>query len=192
MARIYLSYAPLLGEESTRRLIRASHETQISTGVVRMEGDRKCKIGERSIQTPDAMLDFGEDLVLIEIFAGRISAEARSSLDKGRLREALDRATTCKLIEFADRTRDLLNGAPMYPDLELTSIRRIWPVLTIAGDPILQTPALWHYLAASAPRAFVHDAKVKRPTIMTWTIWSRCSQSCKRKEHYCPTYSRTS
>lgn len=54
----------------------------------------------------------------------------------------------------------------MYPHLDLRRVRRIWPVIVLAGDPILQTPALWAYLRRRAPEAFLQDARVKRPIIL--------------------------
>jgi hypothetical protein len=165
MARIYLGYAPLLGEESVRRLIRRSLETQVRSGIVRVHGEHDYKIGKEPRRSPDAMLDYGADIVAVEIFSGRISREARSTLDETLLRQALDRATTDKLNELADRLRELLAGELIYPDHDLAATRRIWPVLVLAGDPILQTPALWHYLRHTAPEAFIDDPRVRRPTI---------------------------
>lgn len=166
MTRIYLGYAPLLGEESVRRLVARSHTTQLTTGIVRIHSEIPYKVDGHSKLSPDLMLDYGDDMVLVEVFSGRISREARTTLDQQQLGEALDRATTHKLTQLADRLRELLAGDLAYPDHDLAAMRRVWPVLVLAGDPILQTPALWHYLRNTAPDAFIDDPRVRRPTIL--------------------------
>jgi hypothetical protein len=156
----------MLGEESVRRLDTRSHETQIRTGVLRIHGERTYNVGKDRKLSPDVMLDYGENMVLMEIYSGRISREARTTLNMKLLHEALDRATTDKLKELAARLRELLAGQLTYPDHDLGGTRRVWPVLVLAGDPILQTPALWHYLREAAPDAFIDDWRVRRPTIL--------------------------
>jgi hypothetical protein len=165
MSDLYLTYAGALGEESVRRLISASHALPERAGAVRIHGEHSYKIGKRRHDSPDAALDVGTDLVLVEVYSGRIPLAARASDDPERLRQSIDKATTAKLVELAARTRDLLNGHLTYPDIELSQVRRVWPLLVLAGDPIMQTPMLWGYLRNAAPGAFVRDARVKRPVI---------------------------
>jgi hypothetical protein len=166
MSRIYLGYAPLLGEESVRRLVAGSHETQLRAGVVCIHGEHKYNVGKDEKCSPDLMLDFGEDMLLVEVFSGRISRAARTTLNEALLHEALDRATTDKLSELADRLRELLGGDFAYPEHDLAATKRVWPVLVLAGDPVVQTPALWRYLHQAAPDAFVDYWRVQRPTIL--------------------------
>jgi hypothetical protein len=39
-------------------------------------------------------------------------------------------------------------------------------VIVLAGDPILQTQALWAHLRQRAPHAFLKDARVERPIVL--------------------------
>jgi len=112
------------------------------------------------------MLDYGEDLVAIEVFTGRISRMARTSLDPDEMDKALEKATTTKLLELAARIGELLRGELTYPDLQLDRVKRVWPVLVQAGDAMFQSPALWEHLRAEAPGAFLPDARVHRPTLL--------------------------
>jgi hypothetical protein len=166
MVPILLGYAGALGEEAVRRLVLGSHDTQLRAGLARAYGEHPYKIAKKTYRSPDIALDYGLDLVVIEVFSGRISRDARTTLDPTLLSKALDNATTRKLVELAARLGDLLNGAPVYPELDLGSVRRIWPALVLAADPILQTPALWTYLRDTAPEAFVADPRVKDPQIL--------------------------
>jgi hypothetical protein len=166
MSDIYLTYMGALGEESVRRLISGSHEVALRAGTVRIHGEHRYRVGKRGHDSPDAALDFGMDLVLVEVFSGRIPLAARASKDTDRLRAAIDKATTKKLCELGARTTELLGGHLTYPDFDLKRIRRIWPLLVLAGDPLMQTPLLWGYLREAAPRAFLPDARVRRPTIV--------------------------
>jgi hypothetical protein len=166
MSSIYLSYAGDLGEEAVRRLIGASLKRQIGLGIVRPHGEHAYWVGKRRLDSPDLVLDYGEDLIVIEVYSGRISREARSRLDAELLRKAIDKATTAKLREVAARIRDLFRGDLTYADLDVAAVRRVWPVVVLAGDPVLQTPALWQYLRDAAPEAFIDDARVRQPLIL--------------------------
>jgi len=165
-ALVLLGYEGTLGEEAVRRLMRTSHNNQLSLGTVTFHGEHSYKIGKQRHDSPDLLLDYGSDLVLVEIFSGRIPREARTSLDEILLLKAMNKATTDKLLELAARLRELLDGALIYDGVEINRVRRIWPVLVQAGDPIFQNPALWQYLHDVAPEAFLSDARVRRPTIL--------------------------
>jgi hypothetical protein len=69
-------------------------------------------------------------------------------------------------VELAGRTRDLLAGHLRYDDEGgLNVVRRVWPVLVLAGDAIAATPLLWGHLRATREVAFVDAARVQRPVI---------------------------
>ena len=165
MSLIYLGYAGALGEEAVRRLLRASHEVAERAGAVRLHGEHSYKIGKKRLDSPDAALDYGTDLVLVEVYSGRIALAARASADGALMLDAINKATSAKLIEMAARTGELLDEKLTYDGLQLGAVRRIWPLLVLAGDPIMQTPALWAYLRQTAPEAFSADARVQRTVI---------------------------
>lgn len=166
MSMVYLGYTGALGEEAVRRLLATSHRVTEQAGAVRLHGEHSYKIGKKKHLSPDAALDFGTDLVLIEVYAGRVALAARAGADSELMLNAMDKATSGKLKELADRTRELLSGDLTYSGFDLGRAQRIWPVLVLAGDPILQTPALWAYLRQRAPNAFLQDSRVRRPIIL--------------------------
>jgi hypothetical protein len=116
--------------------------------------------------SPDLVLDYGEELIVFEIFSGRISREARTSLDADEMDKALTKATTSKLVELSARIGELLCGELTYEGFQLDNVRKVWPVLVQAGDPIFQSPALWQYLRGAAGAAFLTDARVQKPTLL--------------------------
>lgn len=165
MSSIFLTYAGALGEESVRQLTSRAMRTATRAGVVHAHGEHSYRIGKRRIDSPDLALDFGPDLVLIEVYSGRIALRARAGQGPELLRRAIDKATTDKLGELAARIHELLEGQLTYAEVELTAVRCIWPVLVLAGDPVFQTPMLWNYLRKSTPESFLEDPRVRRPVI---------------------------
>jgi hypothetical protein len=165
MTDLYLTYAGALGEGCVRRLLRASHRVSEQAGLVRLHGEHAYRVGKGKHQSPDAALDYGTDLILVEVYSGRISLRARAEADPELMLTAINQATTTKLTELAARTQELLDGYLTYSDLQLGFVRRIWPLLVLPGDPVMQTPALWAYIRQAAPEAFSEDARVQRPTI---------------------------
>jgi hypothetical protein len=165
-ALIYLTYAGRLGEYAVGRLMAMSHEVQSRAAVVRLHQEHSYMVGKQRKDSPDLVLDYGEELIVLEVFSGRISREARTSLDPEEMDKALEKATTSKLLELSARMRELLAGELTYDGLELGRIKRVWPVLLQAGDPIFQSPALWQYLRGTADGAFLADARVQKPTLL--------------------------
>lgn len=159
-----LTYSGALGEESVRRLVAGTYAPFEQAGGVRVLDERTYRVGKKRHRTPDIALDFGEDLVLIEVYSGRISLEARAGGEGELLRKAIDQATTAKLTELANRTSELLAGHELYPDLDLSKVRKIWPILVLAGDSIMQTEVLWGHLRTAAG-AILQDDRVQRPVI---------------------------
>lgn len=162
-----LSYLGTVAETGARRLIAGSLREQAQAEIVRLHGEQRYRVRKGHCPlSPDVALSYAKDLVLIEVFSGRISRDTRSLLEPKLMRSWLDRATTTKLIELAERTRDLLTGHLTYDQVDAATVR-IWPVLLLVGDPVMQTPALWRYLRDQAPDAFVEHERVEPATIAT-------------------------
>jgi hypothetical protein len=166
MSLIYLGYSGALGEVAVRCLVGASHRAAEAAGAVVLHGEHAYKVGKKKHLTPDLALVFDNDIVLFEIYSGRMSLAARAGADRDLMLRAVDKATSVKLVELADRTSELLAGAFGYRGLDLDRIRRVWPVVVLAGDPILQTQALWAHFRSNAPSAFLDDTRVQRPILM--------------------------
>jgi hypothetical protein len=161
----FLTFAGALGEGYVRRLTSASLRHATTSGAVRVHGEVEFHIGKNRHDSPDVAVDAGPDVVLIEVYSGRMSLRARTQVDSPALEDFVQRATADKLAELADRTRDLLAGHLRYEGLYLETVERIFPVLVLAGDTTALTPLLWGRLRATTPHAFVDDARVQRPVI---------------------------
>jgi hypothetical protein len=165
-ALVFLSYAGRLGEYAVGRLVALSHEVQCRASVVRLHQEHSYMVGKRRKDSPDLVLDYGEELIVFEVFSGRISREARTSLDPDEMEKALTKATTSKLLELSARVSELLSGELTYEGLQLDRVKKVWPVILQAGDSIFQSPALWQYLRRAAGAAFLADARVQKPTLL--------------------------
>ncbi len=165
LAKRWLDFAGALGEESVRRLLRASLRASARAGSLRLHGEREYWVGNRRHDGPDAAVDAGHDLVLFEAYSGRVSRAARASADPARMRRALEQTVTSKLRELMARARDALDGHLRYPDHMAGAPLRVWPVLVLAGDGVVQTPVLWAWLREELPELDLVDARLRRPVI---------------------------
>lgn len=160
----WLGYAGALGEESVRRLLFGSipegaHVPAYVYGEIEFRG-----LGGRQ-DSPDAAIQSGPDLALIEVYSGRFSREARASGDTEPMRKALRRATVGKLKEVLDRADDVLEGRLVYPDTPAAP-KTIWPVIVHAGDSVAPTPMLWSWLREDMEGRIGADPRIRQPVIM--------------------------
>jgi hypothetical protein len=162
---LFLTFAGALGEDYVRRVVAASLRHAEAARAVRVYGEVEYHVGRDRHDSPDLALDAGPDLVLVEVYSGRMSLQARTDANSEALADFVQRAVGDKLVELADRTRDLLAEYLRYDQVDLSAVRRVWPVLVLAGDAIAPTPLLWGHLRATCERAFVADARVQRPVI---------------------------
>ena len=161
----FLTFAGALGEDYVRRLAAASLRQAVKAGAVRVHGEVEFHVGKHRRDSPDLAVDAATDLILMEVYSGRMSLAARTGADPSVMEAFVDRSTAGKLLELADRIRDVLAGDLRYEGMELRNVRRIFPVLTLAGDTIAQTPLVWGHLRDTAPRAFIDDPRVQPPMI---------------------------
>ena len=161
----FLTFAGALGEDYVRRLASASLRHAVTAGAVRVHGEIEFHVGKDRRDSPDLAIDAGTDLILVEVYSGRMSLAARTGADPSALEAFVDRSTARKLLELADRVRDVLTGDLRYEGMELRNVRRIFPALVLAGDTIAQTSLVWGHVRNTAPRAFVDDRRVQPPVI---------------------------
>lgn len=162
---LFLTFTGALGESYVRRLVQASLRHAEAAGAARVHGEVEFYVGRDRHDSPDVAIEAGTDLVLIEVYSGRMSVRARTDADSDALEDFVRRAVACKLVELANRTRDLLAGFLRYDGMSLPNLRRVCPVLVLAGDTIAPTPPLWGHLRSTCPEAFSDDARVQRPVI---------------------------
>jgi hypothetical protein len=163
---LFLTYTGALGQEYVRRAIDASLSTAQRAGAVRLLPEIEYRVGSDRKDSPDVAIDAGPDVVLIEVYSGRMGIPARTGADPEALSRFVDRATGAKLVELADRTRELIAGDLRYHQVDLAVVRRIFPVVVLAGEPVIQQPLLWGHLRDQFPRAWTADSRVLRPIVL--------------------------
>jgi hypothetical protein len=161
----FLTFAGALGEQYVLRLVRKSLHPAEAAGAVRVYGEVEFHVGRDRRDSPDVTIASGPDLVLIEVYSGRMSLEARADANSTALHDFVRRAVADKLGELSDRIDDLLAGHLSFDDCNVAIVRHVWPVLVLAGDTLPPTPLLWGHLRSSYPRCFNDDPRVQRPII---------------------------
>ena len=123
--------------------------------------------GER--MTSDVAVDLGQDLVLIEVSNRRLRADTVIVGDNARVEEDLNKGIIVKLEQLDGCVRALIDGEAVLPDVDMTHVKRIWPVLVTASD-ITQTEELWSFVASKAVdedgRPYLSQAKVQPVTLL--------------------------
>ena len=113
--------------------------------------------------TCDVALDFGADLVVIEVCSGRLSLEARIAGGPDKVATDIAKMTAHKARQLSRRIDDYLNGEFDYPGVERSHVRRIWPVV-VTGPGLSMSEVLWDELQQRL-RGALQQARVRPLTI---------------------------
>ncbi|MBO9533566.1 MAG: hypothetical protein J7513_11405 [Solirubrobacteraceae bacterium] len=146
LPRQYLTYLGAIGEEAVRRLFVGSQRGLVDAHALRVHGDFEYEVGKLRHRSPDVVLDYGSDLVLVEIYSGRMGYEARVADDSEGVIDYVDRAVGRKLKQLGTQTEAFCAGDLTTPDLAPGLVERVWPVVVVTGDPVMVTPMLWSHL----------------------------------------------
>lgn len=106
--------------------------------------------------------------MLVEVSNSRLRADTLIIGDNERAEGDLDRMITKKIGQLDACIVALISGDAKIPDVEMSHVRRIWPVLVTAGE-ITQTEELWQFIAEKAvedERALLDQAKVQPLTLL--------------------------
>jgi hypothetical protein len=160
----WLDFAGALGERSVLDTVKASLAPAEEAGALRVVGEQEYHVGGERHDGPDTVVAMEPDLVLIEVFSGRLSREARIGTDPQPLIDGLKRAVVGKLAEVLDRAGDVLAGHLVYGDRK--AVRQIYPVLLMSADGITVTPFLWGWLRQELAAVDPTDARIRRPVII--------------------------
>jgi hypothetical protein len=162
-ARRFTAFNGVLAERYTHRLIATSHDASPHSAVV--SGDLPYRIARRELRSPDIAVAQPPDLILFEIYSGRIPREARVAATAEMVQAALEKMILDKLTELQDRIADLLDGHFRIPGAGDLEGIRIWPVVLLAGDSVFQSPMLWRWIAERLPSGAFGDPQVRPPTV---------------------------
>jgi hypothetical protein len=167
MLTTFTGFVGALSEEYVVRVTREALSAHVAADQARVHGDMEYQVGRDLKRSPDIAVHEGEDLVLVEVFSGRLPRLARVLADEQRISAALGKVIIGKLDELARATEDVLAGAVPYPDFDPGAIRRVWPVLVLSAGGIVQLPVLWRYIERRIARGAFADGRIARLTIAT-------------------------
>jgi hypothetical protein len=157
-----LAYTELVGElleEWALELVRSVYAGERPPGGGRVFGEQR--YGD-NLLTPDVAIDFGTDLVLIEVRSGYLNRRLRVSGQVDEFRRDLERVVLRKVRQIGDRIGDLLAGRAHIGDIDVAHVERIWPILVTAD--MTQLEPLHDVIHAALPESY-GDPRVQQPLV---------------------------
>ncbi|HEX4805052.1 MAG TPA: hypothetical protein VFU94_04050 [Conexibacter sp.] len=142
----YTRYLGALTERYALEVVRDAHPgpRRLGVGVVHGEYPYGGRRGKEK-RTPDVAIDYGQDLVLIEVCSRRLSLASRRGGDPAVVRADLDKMLGRKLEQLGKSARDLLRSDASLPGVDISNVLRVWPIV-VTGSGLLENPMLWAYI----------------------------------------------
>jgi hypothetical protein len=136
-----------LVEQHVLTAARAAHATVTSSSiwVPGVIGEQVVGTRDGETRTPDVSLDYGTDLVVIEVTSGRPTTHSIVDADPQAIRADIEKLLEAKITQVANRIGELQDGTLTLLDVRIDEVRRIWPIV-VNSEGLLQTPSLWAYL----------------------------------------------
>jgi len=156
-----------LSEEYVVRLTREALFVEAEDERTHVHGDVKYVVDGAAKLSPDVTIHEDQDLILVEVFSGRLPRLARVLADERRISEALEKVLIEKLEQLSKATMDVLGGYVPFPDIDIASVKRVWPVLVLPAGGIVQLPVLWRYIERHLGEAAFVDERIASTTIAT-------------------------
>lgn len=154
-----------LVEQHALTLAEAAHPVaSAALWVPRAIGEQVQRTPHGESRTPDVALDYGRDLLLVEVTSGRPTVNSIVDADPEAIRRDLERLLAFKIRQLGRRIDDLVDGRLTLPGVRMFEVERIWP-LVLSSEGLLQTPALWDYL-----RDIRALAALERPNVQPLTL----------------------
>jgi hypothetical protein len=97
------------------------------------------------VDSPDIALDYGTDLVFIEVCSGRLRLDTRLTGDPACVGEDLQRVLTGKARQLSRRIDDYLAGAFELEGVDRNVVERVWPVV-LTGASFLMTELVYDWI----------------------------------------------
>jgi hypothetical protein len=159
-AEKYTSYVGKLLERWALDVVRSVYTSDRPVGGGRAHGEQAYGNGRA---TPDVAIDFGLDLVLIEVRSGYLREETRVSGDPAGFADDLDRVLFKKIRQLGDRMADLVAGTATIPDVDMNIVERIWPIVVTANITWTELLSEWVQRELTAP---YRDARVQKLVVL--------------------------
>jgi hypothetical protein len=160
-------------ERYVHQLTAESHRDQERAGIVRISAELAYTGAEGTERkSPDVMLDFGTDVVAVEVSGGRLPRRARILSDPSVMRDVLDQKVLTKFRELDSASVDVLEGRVPLPGLRPDLVQRLWPVVVVPSD-ILQGDVSWAHIDEHAPGLSSRHPAQQPPTLMSVEEYER-------------------
>lgn len=163
ISRAFTAYAGRLFEAYALQLTESAHPGRRPVGGGRVFGEQPYGPGGQKM-TSDVAVDLGLDLVLVEVSVSRLRADTLIIGNTEGVESDLDRMLIEKVHQLDDCITALIEGDAEFPDVDLSLVHRIWPVVVTAGE-IAQVDPLWAYLDERADR-YLKQPKVQPLTLL--------------------------
>lgn len=100
--------------------------------------------------TSDVAMDFGHDLILVEVISSMLPLGVRAEANEQVLEQFMDRAVLRKITQLDRVINDLQTGTAQIPDVDFNGVRHVWPVLLTIGD-VTEGEPLFEYIKENSP-----------------------------------------
>lgn len=152
-----------LFEEHCRRLVEETLGTSDLPGTGRVVAPFKYARDQN--ETPDLILDFGTDLVVVEVCSGRLNLSTRLRGEADDVETNLDNILISKAVQLSRRIGDYLENRFEIPEIDRKSVKRIWPVLVVGG-PLMMNEIIGETIEQRLAGSFSEDG-VQKLNILT-------------------------
>lgn len=171
-----------LAEHYVLKLVERSYEVHKSEPPARVSGEQPYLLNKSRAWSPDVAIAQSPDLVLIEVYSGRIIRKARVNPTPNEVHETLTKLLIGKLAQLQKRIAEMLTGLFTPPGVHDVETLKIWPVLLLAGEGIALTPILWRWVEMFLPEGSFSDPRVGPPTVCSLDEFERLLVLVERGE----------
>jgi hypothetical protein len=130
-----------LAERYVLNLAKRSYEVHALDPPARVSGEQPYLLNKSRAWSPDVAISQPPDLVLIEVYSGRIRREARVDPTPHEVHETHTKLLIGKLEKLQKRIAELFEGLFTPKGVCDVEAVKVWPVLLLAGEGIALTPS---------------------------------------------------
>jgi hypothetical protein len=171
-----------LAERYVLKLVQRSYDVHEPNPPASVSGEQPYRVDKQVVLSPDVAIAQSPDLVLVEVYSGRITRRARVNPTPNEVHKTLTKLLIEKLEQLQNRIADLLAGLFIPEGLSDVETAMVWPVLLLAGEGIALTPILWRWVEMFLPEGSFGDSRVGPPTVCSLDEFERLLVLVERGE----------
>jgi hypothetical protein len=172
-----------LAERYVLKLVKRSYEAHEPHPPARVSGEQPYQLNKSQDWSPDVAIAQPPDLVLIEVYSGRVPLQARVNPTPQDVNATLETMLIDKLgRQLQDRIADLLAGRFTLPGVCDVETVKVSPILLLAGEGIALTLILWRWVELFLPDGSFSDERVGPPTVCSLDEFERLLVIVERGE----------